>query len=70
MPRFSSLSAADVRKALTLNCSKIKTQTSSCGLHKEVVKSFNFCLVDDSEPFQIEDFISVLRPTNTKSVSY
>ena len=41
---------------------KIKMQSSSYGATNNIVKTFNFSLVDETSPFQIDDFIAELRP--------
>ena len=62
MQRFSTLLADDVKTVLRANFDKIKTQMSDFNHRDEVVKSYNFCLVDEDAPFQIENLISVLAP--------
>ena len=60
MPIFSLLLAADVKRALALNCDEIKMQSFTYGPTNKVVKSINFSLADETLPFQIVDFIAEL----------
>ena len=51
MPCFSALLADDVKMALALNFSKIKTQFDAFNHNNQMVNWFNFCLVDKKNPF-------------------
>ena len=56
------LLAEDIKTALAANFTKIETQSDDFNYQNHVVKSFHFCLVDENNRFQIDTFISALRP--------
>ena len=47
MLQFSALLVEDVKTAIVRNFSEIKTMSEGFNLHKQVVKSLNFCLVEE-----------------------
>ena len=51
------LLTADVTRVLNLRYPKIKAQCATYGPANRVVKTYNFSLVDESSPFQIDDYL-------------
>ena len=65
MPVFSRLLPRDVKNLLTEKYSKIETQSTGFKHNGDLVKTFSFTLVDESETFELERFINKLRPILT-----
>ena len=61
MPVFSLLLSAEIQRILSLNYEKIKAQLNSFGPANKIVKAYNFSLVDETKPFQIDTFIDMIR---------
>ena len=65
MPVFSRLLSPDVKNLLTEKYSKIETQSTGFKHKGDLVKTYTFTLVDESEKFELERFINKLRPILT-----
>ena len=66
MVAFSRLLSTDVQDLLVEKYGKIKTQTSGFNQSGELVKELTYTLVDQSEPFDIERFLSTVRPISMR----
>ena len=66
MPVFSPLLSTEVKNLLTAKYDKIKTQTRGFNLVGGLCKELTFTLVDESQKFDIEHFISQVAPIRTR----
>ena len=66
MPVYSPLLSTEVKNLLTEKYDKIKTQTTGFNQDGGLCKELTFILVDESEKFDIDRFISQVTPILTR----